>query len=228
MYIEPLTPDLLTKYNTFETASLAWGIEHEHTKESKSIFIGAIRKQSKSHLPLFNKIWKILKAYSIDPAQYHGGKLIGPHLRLLMENAEEILDKIYNLLIIQPNRRGLAINDQKLRDLFGSYTRIFILQDNFFSLCYTKCGTLTDVNLNHASRLVDCIMKEWRTIKFSMGKPKIHGLEDHIMVYLRRFRGMQEYNEEFVEKYHQKKKRNRDRTACMRSGKKSQIHMSKA
>ena len=131
LYIEPLTPHLLTKYNQFETARLAWDIDNECTQEYKSIFKRAIKKQSKSCLPLFRKIWNILKEYSIDPAQYHGGKLIGPHSHLLMENAEEILKRIYSLLIEQPNRRGRAADDQKLRNLFDSYARIFILQDIF-------------------------------------------------------------------------------------------------
>ena len=225
-FVEPLTPDLLSLYNRFETAKLAYGIDNDNTQRCKSIFAKSLKQQSKSNLPIFRQIWIILREYSIDPAQYHGGKLIGPHLRHLMQNAEEILDRIYDFISEQPNRRGPAADNDKLRDLFDRYTRMFILQDHFFSLCYSKCGTLTDADLMRGDRLVDCIMKEWRALQFSMGKPKIHGLEDHIMTYLRRFRGLFEYTEEFVEKHHQKKKRNRDRTACMRSNKKSQVHMS--
>ena len=56
LYLEPLTPQLLAQYNRFETARLAWGIDNECTQEYKSIFKRAIKKQSKSCLPMFRKI----------------------------------------------------------------------------------------------------------------------------------------------------------------------------
>ena len=226
-WIEPLTsPDITTKYNQYATAKLAYGIDNMVTQDYKSLYFKALKKRLKANLPIFNNIWSILKEYAIDPALYHGGKLIGPHLRRLMQNSQIIIDRIYDLVIEQPNRRGDATDDIRLCNLFDRYIRLFILFDDFFSLCYAPCGTLTDSDLSHATRLVRCIMKEWRELEFSMGKPKIHCVEDHVLPCLYRFRGLREYLEDFVEKYHQKKKRNQERTSSMRSNKKSQTHLS--
>ena len=47
--------------------------------------------------------------------------------------------------------------------------------------------------------------------------PKIHLLEDHLLGFMQRFRGLLEYSEDFVEVYHQFKKPNALTTATMRS-----------
>ena len=56
------------------------------------------------------------------------------------------------------------------------------LFDDIFSFIKAKCGTLTNAQLYCIDRLIKCIMKEWRALRLSMGKPKIHALEDHLLV----------------------------------------------
>ena len=45
--------------------------------------------------------------------------------------------------------------------------------------------TLTDAQPDRAERLINCIMKEWRALRLSMGKPKIHALGDHLLAAMR-------------------------------------------
>jgi len=46
-------------------------------------------------------------------------------------------------------------------------------------------GTLTDAQPDRAERLINCIMKEWRALRLSMGKPKIYALKDHLLAAMR-------------------------------------------
>ena len=98
-----------------------------------------------------------------------------------------IIDQIYDLIIEQPNQQDDTTNNIGIRNLFDRYIQLFMLFDDFFSLCCAPCGTLTDSDLSHATRLMRCIMREWRELEFSTGKPKIHCLEDHILPCLFRF-----------------------------------------
>ena len=58
----------------------------------------------------------------------------------------------------------------------------------------------------------------------SMGKPKVHLLEDHMLTFMQRFKGLSEYSEDFIEQYHQHKKRNAENTMNMRDVEKSQTY----
>tara|TARA_B110000114_G_scaffold183039_1_gene223507 strand:+ start:748 stop:1374 length:627 start_codon:yes stop_codon:yes gene_type:complete len=141
-----------------------------------------------------------------------------------MSKSGEINNQILDLVFQQQNRRGVAGDDDSIRDLFKRYTRIFTLLDDLFSLAYAPCGTLTDEQLLRAERLIKCVLKEWRALGMSMGKPKVHLLEDHMLTFMQRFKGLSEYSEDFIEQYHQHKKRNAENTMNMRDVEKSQTY----
>lgn len=125
----------------------------------------------------------------------------------------------------QQNRRGVVGDDDSVRNLFKRCTRIFTLLDDLFSSAYAPCGTLTDEQLLRADRLINFILKEWRALRMSMGKPKVHLLEDHMLSFMQRFRGLLEYSEDFIEQqYHQYKKINAENTMNMQDVEKSQTY----
>ena len=61
---------------------------------------------------------------------------------------------------MQLNVRDDTTDNFRIHNLIDCYIQLFILFDNFFSLCYAKCGTLTDSDLSHATRLMRCIYNE--------------------------------------------------------------------
>jgi len=62
-------------------------------------------------------------------------------------------------------------NSENVNDLFRRYIKIMTLFEGIFSLVKARCGTLTDAQLDRSDRLIKCIMKEWRALQLSMGKP---------------------------------------------------------
>jgi hypothetical protein len=67
-------------------------------------------------------------------------------------------------------------------------------------------------------------MIEWCASRLSMGKPKIHALEGHLLATMRFFRGLLEYSEDVIELSHQLRRLKSERKqVCMRSREKLQI-----
>ena len=61
-------------------------------------------------------------------------------------------------------------------------------------------------------RMIKAVLKMWRFLRLSMDGPKIHALEDHLMTQIKKYKGIGDFVEDFVEQSHQQGLRDETRT----------------
>ena len=76
------------------------------------------------------KLHAILNKYKITPQQYHGGDLIGNHIKKFTEHAEMICADVYDFLQEIPvNSRRNNISDEDLKSRMDKFQDLLILAD---------------------------------------------------------------------------------------------------
>jgi len=149
------------------------------------------------------KVHAILNKYKITPQQYHGGDLIGNHIKKFMEHAEMICADTYDLLREIPvDSRRNTISDEDLKSRMDKFQDLLILADCMYSFCRKECGTMTNADLVLVGDTITQFSNLWRSSGMSV-TPKAHTIEKHLMSFLRRFRGLGNHDEEFIERAHQ-------------------------
>lgn len=146
-----------------------------------------------------------LRPYGIERAAHHGGDVTGPGIRRLMENGKEIFDKIAVFLdgIAKENRLSKEVREQiQMRmELFGTCLQQF---DGFFSRVRKRTSEIEDLPklVEEARAYLTAGIASWKKLGFSV-TPKVHLLEDHVLVFMLKYGGLGDYDEEFVERSHQ-------------------------
>ena len=149
------------------------------------------------------KLHAILNKYKITPQQYHGGDLIGNHIKKFMEHAEMICADVYDFLQEIPvNSRRNYISDEDLKSRMDKFQDLLILADCMYSFCRKECGTMTHADLVLAGDIITKFSSLWRSSGMSV-TPKAHTIEKHLLPFLRRFRGLGNHDEKFIERAHQ-------------------------
>jgi len=112
----------------------------------------------------------------------HRGDLVGPSVKALMANADNIFSSLEVFLLGVANEKKV-LNDEELDQLsarmqFYRYTlRNF---DGFFSLLRDKhSDTEYDEKMKQLKRFLDTALQCWRRLNISI-MPKLHLLEDHV------------------------------------------------
>jgi hypothetical protein len=80
----------------------------------------------------------------------------------------------------------------------------------------TPTGELTGVILDETRGCLHVTMLKWRDLRLSMKMPKIHALEDHLIVAMEQWNGIGDFLEDFIEQAHQFGMKEEKRTANMR------------
>ena len=166
-----------------------------------------------SDKPIRSQIYVVFKSYSIVPQQYHGGDFVGPHVRKLMEKADEICAKIADIFKQVPfNERRIrkrgngsevhAMNDQQIDKKMRDISDLLMLADSIYSQCHAPPGTLIADDLDEIEEVVRIFSLLWRSSGLS-ATIKVHIIEAHLMTYLHRFKGLGSYEESFIERAHQ-------------------------
>jgi len=147
-----------------------------------------------------------LEPYGVTRAAYHGGDLVGPSVKALMANADDIFSSLEVFLLDVANEKKV-LNDEEIDQLsarmrFYRYTlRNF---DGFFSLLRDKhSDTEYDEKMKQLKLFLDTALQCWRRLNISI-TPKLHLLEDHVFDIIQNIKTLEYFDEEFVERAHQK------------------------
>ena len=70
---------------------------------------------------------------------------------------------------------------------------ILIIADIIFSICHIPDSYLTDTELDDAEETIEIMSRLWQEAELSV-TVKAHIIHTHPMLFLRRFRGMSEYD----------------------------------
>ena len=75
---------------------------------------------------------------------------------------------------------------------------------------------MSNADLTYAKETIQMLSALWRLAKLSV-TVKAHIIDNHLMDFLKRFRGLGKYDEEFMERGHQDGMRNEQRSANVKS-----------
>jgi len=171
-----------------------------------------------------------LEPYGVGRGAHHGGDLTGPSVKALMANAGEIFDGLESYLMFRMD--AVEAFPEELKEQVVARTRVYKngLQnfDGVFSVVRSKNheGSMETWKQKVKSFLV-AALKCWRALKMSV-TPKLHLLEDHLVDMLDMYGGLEDYDEEFVERAHQKGlKYNRMIKGCMRDATRRYTYLSR-
>ena len=149
----------------------------------------------------------ILQGYGIKRQAYHGGDLVGGHIGILMERAEDIMNDVETYLI--DSKKNLVNNptnqvpasDEDIRSMCESIN-LLVLWDMILSLVHTEYPS--DEDCNRTQNFIDAAISIGD--KLGMSRTiKIHGCMSHIVSQMRRIPcGLSDFDENFMEQYHQK------------------------
>ncbi len=177
------------------------------------------------HQKVRNKVEALYKNKGLDRGSFFGGKLQGPQARVLMQKANELFPEIGAVLKEgKEGREGFLGSERIIDDIMERYIELLTLTDYLISLCYHKCGTLTDDQLKTANDLIDCLFRLWTELGLSLEKIKIHCILAHLLFYLSRFRGLLEFTEDSIERHHQTRKRHEELVKGLKNYGKKQRH----
>lgn len=188
-------------------------LEAAALNESKKLAVAAL-KNAKNRLdselkktenrPVEAAIEDILTLYGIVRQVYHGQSLIGEHCHRLLHWHEIILEKITEVLKDATLRRVDTADDiderideyiRHLRDLMGA-------MDYAFSVSANQDHVATDEECDTFEQVCKFIGSKWRSFLKLSCPPKLHMLESHMWVHLRRFRNLGVFGEDPVERLH--------------------------
>ena len=119
-----------------------------------------------------------------------------------MHYANDICEEIANIFkSCSVEHRRQPVSDEDIDSKFEKLEDILIIYDGIYSKCHVPEGSLIDEDLNTISNTIEILLRIWREAEFSF-TVKARIIEAHLMDYLRIFRGLKEYDEEFGERSH--------------------------
>lgn len=171
-------------------------------KKNKREGIAAFRKARKTEADsLYSKIDDILSSFQIKRASYHGGDLTGECAKTLMQNANEIMEKI-SVLLLADKSPECRMEPAAIRKLCTDVSKLLILWDSALSKLHTEWPSEEDCS--KAQEFIDAAMKMSRALGISV-TVKHHGGESHLVSQMRKLpMGLFEFDESWGEQYHQK------------------------
>ena len=117
------------------------------------------------------------------------------------------------------------MTDEDITSSFDTFRDILLLCDSLYSACHRPYGSMSNADLTDAKETIQILSALWRLVKLSV-TVKAHIIDNHLMEFLKRFRGLGQYDEEFMERGHQDGMRNERRSANVKSyAGKSKLHL---
>jgi hypothetical protein len=149
-----------------------------------------------------SEIESILSKNHIEKPYYHGGKYNGKAMVRLMDykHASKVLDNICSYLLSIPQVDRCP--NTEVDEWIAKFKKNLSVFDGVFSIARMKCGTVHEEHIVNLEQSIKTAMKLWRGLGNSVS-PKPHAIEDHLVDQIRRFTGIGDFCEDFVEKSHQ-------------------------
>ena len=121
----------------------------------------------------------------------------------------------FKAIIKETDEADRHAQDLEVDDIIARYTQLCTLLDGLFSLARTPSGKATQPIIDLTGRYIRAVMFKWRGLRLSMKLLKIHGIEDHLLPQMERFKGIGDFLEDFIEQAHQFGKDEEARTRNM-------------
>jgi len=152
-----------------------------------------------------------LEPYGVCRRAYHGGDYNGPAIKSLMANAGEIFNAMEDYLLELAIEKGVMTDDKREQLVFCLRVYKSCLQnfDAVFSRLRNKNTKnkqeveSIDARIADVKQYLVAGLKCWRKLKLSV-MPKVHLMEDHLLHKMVELECLEHYDEEFVERAHQK------------------------
>ena len=127
-----------------------------------------------------------------------------------MQNSDKIYAERYDFLKEVPvqsrrkiqYRNDTVMTDEDITSSFEKNYGILLLCDSLYSACHRPCGSMTNADLTDAKETIQMLSVLWRLEKLSV-TVKAHIIDNHLMNFLKRFRGLGQYDAGFMERGHQ-------------------------
>lgn len=149
---------------------------------------------------VYSGIDRILQDYNIQRARYHGGDLTGGHIKVLMENAHQIMERMEQYLWESRSAQFTGTRDEVKHEC-DSVCTLLICWDGALSVMHREDPTENDYSevqlyIDHATKIAR---------RLGMSKMvKGHGGEVHIVKQMRMLEGgLVDFDESWGEQYHQ-------------------------
>lgn len=146
-------------------------------------------------------IERIFAQAGADRGASHGGDFEGVGILKMLRNIDTIFDSIQEELLQVPKTQRLASNDE-IRERLDTYKQTCLLFDYIFSLARLPKNDLSEEKILLLEKLIPMALKRWNQLQLSKEMPKVHGLQ-HLVEQIRRFHGIAEYLEDWIEQMHQ-------------------------
>jgi len=147
-----------------------------------------------------------LEPFGVTRVAYHGGDLVGPSVKSLMANADDIFSTLEAFLLDVAEENGILIEDEieQVRARLQVYRLVLKNFDGLFSLLRDKESQLNiNEKMEQLAKFLDAAMLCWCRLNISI-TPKLHIVEDHLLDVIAHIETLQYFDEEFVERAHQK------------------------
>jgi hypothetical protein len=193
--------------NTYKTAKSSNGnpkdkkpgkLRTEVTK-AKEILAKAIKEMQKLMTDGFNDI---IHGHRISREAYHGGTLIGEHVRQLLQNGDDIMDKL-KLLVLDDseNHKPYAESEKEYIITFIDNMMVAMKILNVIFHTMNDAYTIhTDLQCRQFETLCTFIGRFWREALEISVPPKIHLLESHVATLMWRIRCIGCFSEQPIER----------------------------
>eukprot|EP00984_Skeletonema_dohrnii_P027892 scaffold17602_cov77-Skeletonema_dohrnii-CCMP3373.AAC.2 len=166
------------------------------------------RTEPRKQLEIFKKHWKadgesvysgidkILEKYGICRSAYHGGKINGVDVQILMRYAPDIMNDVKDFLLAQDSTYG----EEAIALLCEDCVEYLVLWDAAFAAVHVD--NPDQAACDKAQLYIDLAMFKHRQLKFRV-TPKTHGMEKHVVSQMLRMKILSKLIEHWVEHYHQ-------------------------
>ena len=168
-----------------------------------------VKKRSGKDGGLDSKFFKILAENNVQIQSYHGGALTGGDILNLFDNLDEIFDKLRvecdKVLTEQrtaqnDNSPNPIPTDEEVRKKLDDHHHLFSLQDSVYSCLRIVCPTEEDYE--KTEKAIKAMEKKWEEMGMSK-TPKSHLLFDHALDDMKKYGGLGDKVEDFLERLHQ-------------------------
>jgi hypothetical protein len=154
-----------------------------------------------------HSIEDVMKDFRIFRTAYMGRTFIGPHIIILMKNAEEIMGKICEKMVEFAHQ---SIREEDVREKCQSVQKILMVLDTISSLS-NRNKHLDEDEYKALEVKIGELSILWRRSGLST-TPKFHIVESHLYDFVRRLWALGPFSEQSIERTHREAKELEKRT----------------
>jgi hypothetical protein len=167
----------------------------------------------------------IISTFGVVIQAFHGGSMQGNACKRLVEQIDDVMDKLIPLCVECLNERrqiafANAISNEEMVTQLGKYRDLFIVLDESYSLLRTVAPT--EEELRRTEQVIKIEEKLWNEFDLSI-TPKVHMKFQHAAQQQRMWDGFGDKSDDTIEVFHQQQNEVAYLTKRMASGTEAQL-----